>query len=272
MRSNLLRALWLACALFIASPGVAPLGAQPIAEKASTVAESAKVWPGHETEYEDFLRTAEVARIEEIPIGVMKPMRAYFKGNGLVESAAWKPIRPGLYSGYWESYKSEIAAYELDKLLGMSMVPVTVERKYDGATGAAVMWLKPVRMWKEAQGQQPSNNLWDNQVIRMKMFDNLIGNPDRNMGNLLVDPSWNLMLIDHSRAFIQDRKLRVPMTRVDSALWERMKALTEEGLIAHMDRWLGKAEIRAMLKRRDLMQAAIDKMVAERGAAAVFVQ
>ena len=41
--------------------------------------------------------------------------------------------------------KSEIAAHELDKLLGLNMVPPTVERRYKGDMGAAVMWCSPTK-------------------------------------------------------------------------------------------------------------------------------
>ena len=35
----------------------------------------------------------------------------------------------------------------------------------------------------------------------MTMFDNLIGNRDRNRRNMLRDTAWNLILIDQTRAF-----------------------------------------------------------------------
>ena len=37
-----------------------------------------------------------------------------------------------------ESYKAEIAAYKLDRMLDLHMVPPIVERKIDGKTGAAI--------------------------------------------------------------------------------------------------------------------------------------
>jgi hypothetical protein len=49
----------------------------------------------------------------------------------------WKPINPGQYSGRLESYKSDIAAYELYKFLGLGMIPTTVEREERGDVGAA---------------------------------------------------------------------------------------------------------------------------------------
>ena len=35
----------------------------------------------------------------------------------------------------------------------------------------------------------------------MRVFDELIANTDRNLGNMLIDRQWKLWLIDHSRAF-----------------------------------------------------------------------
>ena len=45
---------------------------------------------------------------------------------------AWKPLRPGYSKGFMESYKAEIAAYKLDRMLDMHMVPPIVERKHRG--------------------------------------------------------------------------------------------------------------------------------------------
>ena len=40
--------------------------------------------------------------------------------------------------------RAQIAAYELDKLLKMDMVPPTVERQVQGITGAATLWVEKV--------------------------------------------------------------------------------------------------------------------------------
>jgi hypothetical protein len=106
----------------------------------------------------------------------------------------------------------------------------------------------------------------------MKMFDNLIGNIDRNAGNLLVDAEWNLFLIDHSRAFISDTKLPTVMTRIDRGLWDRMLAVDEPTLTGAIGKWVDRSGIRAMLKRRDTMKTTIDGMLKTRPEALVFVR
>jgi hypothetical protein len=232
---------------------------------------SARIWEGRNAEFEAFIRDAPIDRFEIVPIGVTHPKRAYFKAGGLVESVAWKVLPPGRPNGYWESYKSEIAAYELDKLLGMGMVPVAVEKKWKVEKAAAILWLSPIHSWKEMQDKQKPAK-WVAQVARMKMFDDLICNRDRNAGNLLVDDDWNLFLIDHSRAFIDDKGLAVALEHVDRGLWTKMLTLDEASLTSAIGSWVDRSSIRSLIVRRDRMKTAIDALVKAKGEAAVFIQ
>ena len=264
-------ALTLACVAAFPTPAAAQGPAASAPALQTTAPLCARTWEGRHAEFEEFIRTAPIARMEEVPVGVTKPKRAYFKPDGLCGSIAWKVLPPGRPQGYWESYKSEIAAYELDKLLALNMVPPTVEKKWKGDTGAAILWLASVRTWKAAE-KEPTPPHWDVQAVRMKMFDNLIGNIDRNAGNLLIDTEWHLFLIDHSRAFTDTRRLPFPMARIDKTLWERMQALDEVTLTTTIGKWVDKGAIRAILARRDKMQEAIDKLLKTSSAAAVYIK
>ncbi len=232
------------------------------------------LWVGHEAEIEEALRTSRVERIEDLPVGVTKPKRAYFTAGGVVASATWKPLKPGLLGGYWESYKSEIAAYELDKLLGLQMVPPAVEREIKGEKGAAILWLDDAKEWKKNEpvtGPEPG---WSYQASRMKLFDQLIANIDRNSGNLMYDSAWHLLLIDHSRAFTDRTSFGgiSPVLTVDQFLWDRINGLTRESLVGALKPWLNERAIDAILKRREKMRADIQKNVAKLGEARVFLK
>jgi hypothetical protein len=104
------------------------------------------------------------------------------------------------------------------------------------------------------------------------MFDCLIGNGDRNKGNMLIDQAWNLYLIDHSRGFVPDRKLPQPslFQNVDRALWERMLALDEAVLTARLGNLLERRQIQTILQRRDAMKKHIDGLVAKQGEKVFF--
>ena len=114
--------------------------------------------------------------------------------------------------------------------------------------------------------------MWSLQLTRMKMFDLLIANIDRNQGNLIYDADWHLFLIDHSRAFIDKKDLKgiAPLGRVDRKLWEKMQALTIEDLDRGLDKWVGDKEKKALLTRRDLMAKNIQELIAKRGEKFVF--
>lgn len=260
-------------AVCLLATGAIVLTSVPITLAHQTAAEaaSAKTWLDRRETLEDYLRTAEVVKMEDIGLGVTKPRRAYLAPGGPLDRMAWKTIRPGIHQGFWESYKSEIAAYELDKLLGLDMIPPTVERRVKGDVGAAVMWISPTKSFKDLGGppSAPPDKLaaWNRQLIRAKMFDNLICNIDPNLGNWLVDSSWNL-----SRSFTTKKDMVHGMTRIDRELWDRMKMLTVESLTPALEKWIGSREIRAIIERRDRMQGVIDRLVAATSEAAVFVR
>lgn len=263
----------LAVCVVVALGHAAPSHAQAPPAAAAAGA-TTKTWVGRAAEFETYLKTAEVVKVEDIGVGVTKPKRAHLAPGGLCDSAAFKPIRPGMYGGFWESYKAEIAAYEIDKLLGLDMVPPTVEKRVNNDLGAAIQWVEQTRSFKQLGGvPQPPPAHFDSfnrQMARAKMFDNLIGNRDPNLGNWLVDPAWNLVLIDHTRALTNTSDRVHKLQRIDAALWEKMQGLTEEGLAAAVGNWLGSREIKAVLERRRRMAADIEQLVKEKGEAEVF--
>jgi hypothetical protein len=228
-------------------------------------------WVGHEDEFETALRDGKIAKMETVPIGVTKPQRAYLDG-GPIARFAWKPLPPGYKSGFMESYKAEIAAYKLDRMLELHMVPPIVERKVDGKLGAAVYWIENTKGWDAKSPPRGPEPGWSHQIVRMKMLDLLIGNIDRNQGNLLYDNDWHLLLIDHSRAFINKKDLKgmAELGSVDKALWAKMQALTFDSLKAGLGEWVNENELKAMVIRRDLMAKAIEQLVAKKGDGAVF--
>ena len=256
----------------------AVFAAQAPAQASASPAVDSRIWIGHATEIEDYLRTVPMEKLEDLSVGVTKPKKAHLPPGGPVQYLVWKMIPPGRYTGYWESYKSEIAAYELDKMLGLNMVPPTVEKEHRGERGAAIMWVSPSKSFQDMglKGapvappiQQAS---WARQLVKAKMFHNLIANVDPNLGNWLVDPAWNLILIDFSRCFTNTRDMPHALTRVDADLWDRMKGMTEESLTPTLGKLLGRGELRAILQRRDRMAKLIADLVKEHGEDFVFMR
>jgi hypothetical protein len=262
--------LGLVAALAVAGLFTPPQSISIVAQTAA--AACSKTWVGHEEEFEAAMKTNKIAKLETVPIGVTKPERAILDPSSPVARFAWKQLTPGYKNGFFESYKSEIAAYRLDQMLDLHMIPPIVERNIGGKNGAAVYWIENTKGWDKDHPPQGPEPKWSYQITRMKMLDLLIANIDRNQGNLLYDADWHLFLIDHSRAFIGKKDLKniAPLGRVDRVLWTKMEALTFESLKASIGEWVGDTELKAMIIRRDLMAAEIKKLVDKRGEAFIF--
>jgi hypothetical protein len=247
------------------SDAVEPLQAQSQAPAA------AAIWIGHEAEVETHLRDANVSHLEDIGTGVTNPQRGHLDSAQSFDSLVWKPIAPGRRAGHWESYKSEIAAYELDKLLRLQMVPPAVERQIDGEEGAAIIWLSGIKSVKQSGGKVPNGPVWSRAIRRMQTFDDLIGNPDRNGGNILIGRPGELILIDHSRAFVESSRLPWRIERVDADLWGRIQSLTREDLDRVLGPWMSGGAIDAVMERRARMTTDVDRLIAKNGRARVVV-
>ncbi|MDX1620962.1 MAG: SCO1664 family protein [Nitriliruptorales bacterium] len=105
-------------------------------------------------------------------------------------------------------YRREVAAYELDRLLGWGFVPVTVVRE-DGPMGRGAVQRyvphDPNRhyFWMLEQ----DDDALTAQLQRMVVFDILIDNADRKGGHVLLEDD-RVRLVDHGVSFHVERKLR----------------------------------------------------------------
>jgi hypothetical protein len=165
-----------------------------------------------------------------------------------------------------DTYKFNIAAYRLGKMLGLeSMIPPSIERKFEGTSGAFTWWVEDVSM-DEAQRQKqkidpPNKESFNRQYVIMQVFDNLIYNTDRNLTNILFDKEWRLWMIDHTRAFRTRSGLMDPkqLNMCDRQLLANMKALTYEKIKPQLSPYLREGEIQAILLRRDKIVAFFEK-------------
>jgi hypothetical protein len=213
-----------------------------------------------------FLLTAKVGRTRSAAQGITGTLRATLSDGSLTHDASIQSIDEskmtfqtamGMELNFRDSWKFDVAGYKLDRLLGLNMVPVSVERKHRGSSACFTWWVDDVLMLEldriKKKLQPPDVQTWNEQMEIVRVFDQLIFNTDRNLGNLVIDKRWRIWMIDHSRAFRMSHDIREPknLTRCDRALLAKMKELTEPQVTSAMGQYVTKSEIQAILARRD---------------------
>ena len=235
-------------------------------------------------EIETFLKTAKLGRLREIPIGVTVPLRTTLDNGTLRHDAAIQTadIREAAYTtprgtelNFRDSWKFNVAGYELAKMLELNMVPPYVERRVNGGPASLSWWVNDTMMERDRVQKKlspPDVGRWNDQTQAARLFHELIGNVDFNMTNTLITRDWRVWVIDFSRAFRLTKTLHHPdeVARVDRKLLANLRALTRETLQGTLGRWLSKAEIDAVIVRRDVLVGLFDKRIAAQGEAAVF--
>ena len=233
-------------------------------------------------EVEEFLRTARVIDVEAIPEGVTKPKKVLLEANGVQAHAKFgyndfkgqgEKLADGTTEMYFQdSYKADMAAYVLSRMLGMDMVPPAVTRQVQSQDGIVQIWIEGLtsyESWLKEEGNsgQPSSLYFQRQLKDMKTFDLLIRNIDRHSRNINWDDDWNLWLIDHTRSLAKDGTLRneKSFTGCSRALFEAMQGLSRGEVEAALNPYLGGFEIKALLKRRDKLVKLVQSQIKKQG-------
>lgn len=239
---------------------------------------------GERATWEAYLKTARIVGSLQItgPEAVTEPWKLTLSDGAVTRFGLWKNPE-GRLRGYLEGWKTEIAAYNLDKMLDLNMVPPTVERLFNEAPGSIQLWIESeMSLKKYLQGgveRPPSTDRnWNRAFYLQRAFDNLIANEDRHASNILITKDWRVILIDHSRCFRTTRRFTTgllysaqspggdrSMKELPRAFVEKIKALTFDSIKAAVGGTLTSDQVRATLKRRDLMLADIDRLVQKNG-------
>lgn len=237
--------------------------------------------------WEELLKTAPILRSEEIGEGVTKPYAVYLKNGDAQQKACWKNPS-GIQQGFLEGWQYEIAAYQLDKLVGLDMIPPTVEREFEGKKGALSYWATTEYSLLQVQEQKIDQPKWAApQIEKMKYltraWDCLVANEDRTQQNVRYTKDWRTILIDHSRSFRSSKEFAdrlmfgvngikkfadgrpILFRRLPRSFVEKVKALDFPSIKTAVGPYLTDKEIEAVLKRKTLLVAEVDAMVKESG-------
>lgn len=229
---------------------------------------------------EAFLKTARVVSMKELGEGATRPVKVILDDGKTRLPAIFKtvdvlmktPSRFGDESAqeYSDSYKYEIAAYELDKLLHLHMLPVIVERTIDGKRGSIREWIDDVMPHYGHGNPPPDMDRERDWIHTVWLFDYLIYNADRRVHNLLIGSKWNPVLIDHTMVFTTFEKPFRPMYRFPREVIANLRTLDQAAAKKVLGRYLRSNQIDALMRRRQIILDRVDRQVAARGEAEVL--
>jgi len=234
-------------------------------------------WPDREA-IEHFLREAKITERKKLGEGITNPEKVTLELDGVVGNAIFKKVDKD-----HDSWRSEVAAYELDKVLGLGMVPPTVPRSVKGRKGCLQLWVTGTVMAK-FEGEFPDVEKWHEQVSVMWLFDDLIANIDRHLNNAMVSPDYQLMLIDNSKTFRYQKTLLNDLngsgtgthakfwnvayddaresyeTRYPASLIERLQRVSEDEIEKAIKPYIWGQNRDLVLERRELILRRLDEL------------
>ncbi|NIM58669.1 MAG: hypothetical protein GTO16_06965 [Candidatus Aminicenantes bacterium] len=227
-------------------------------------------------ELENYLRTAKI--VSKRRAGGRGENWIISLDDGKISSYAFYKLldetRPEAPIG--DSYKYGIAAYELDKLLDLGLVPPVVEREIEGRKGSLQIFIEgalyeSVRRMKNIKPPEPEKfkNIMEDLIV----FENLTWSPsycgERELDDILImqREDWKVWRVDFSEAFPPSPEL-IPgceITGCSKRLCENLIKLNDEAIKAKLKPYLNDEEMSMLLRRKKLIVEKIKKLIAEEG-------
>ncbi len=260
---------------------------------AAAAAQTGLAGPADHARWLSFLQTAKIGESTQMggADAVTNPWKLGLSKDGQTRYGLWKDIDTS--EGRADRWRYDVAAYRVDVLLGLDMVPPTVERRFQGRPGSIQLWMEGTETLKArtARGAgipDSGKEEWNRKAYIQRVFDSLIANDDRNANNILVDGQGRMMLIDHSRAFPVGKPfaerlvfgagglMRAPdgspylFPKLPRALVDKLRALDAKSVKAAVKGSLNGKEIEVLLRRRDLILEEVEALVREKGEAEVL--
>ena len=184
------------------------------------------------------------------------------------------------------NYKFNVAAYELDKLLGLNLVLPSVERRVNGRPASVIWWVDSFAMNeldRRRNGIEPPDpDGWGRQVQAVRVFDEVISNTYRDTApplylntvwdNLLITTDWSIWLTDHTGAFRTRRDLQDPdsLVRCPRIVLGKLRTLNKDLLHQALGRYLSAKQLAALEVRRVLLVRHFDHQIKRKGEANVL--
>ena len=248
------------------------------AEKPAPIPEASAAGNGPQTaaEIEEFLKTSIPLVVVPGTAGRTEPWRVRLESNGVLRWAQFKYINRPRPEAIPDSFKYEIAAYELDKYLGLGLVPPAVPRTIKDTIGSLQMFIENAMRESDRKRESipPINPEAHAQAIAdLRVFENLVYDVCGNDKDTLIQKdTGKVYRVDFSEAFAPENGT-IPgceIRRSSRKLYQGLLDWDKERVAALLTPYLNEEEIRALNARRDSIVRMIQDEICARGESEVL--
>lgn len=190
--------------------------------------------------------------------------------------ALFKPINDPRPARLPESYKYELAAYALDKLLDFQKIPSVIKREIEDTWGSLQIRVENcfgLDVQRIKNISPPDPQVFENTLEEINVFENLVYCIRDELDDILIhEDSWNIYRVDFSEAFeptpdlIPEQKI----TRCSKKLFQNLQELSDDVIKARLKTYLNDEEISALLSRKAFIVKTLKKLIEAKGEAAVL--
>lgn len=226
---------------------------------------------------ENYLKTARIVAINKSTVGGRTAPWIISLDDGKTRlRAIFKHVNRQRPSILPDSYKYELAGYELGRLLGLDITPLAVEREINGLKGSLQLLIEDSmteNYRKRRNIEPPDPKAFENTLEEIKIFENLVYDECLDRDDILIQESdWKVWRVDFSEAFSPTLEL-IPgceIRRCSKNLYNNLQKMDEKLIESKLKSYLNDEEIRALVERKNLIIEKIKKLIEEKGEEAVL--
>ena len=230
-----------------------------------------------QAELERFLKAAEISEISKGAMGGRSDSwRVELKLNTTFKKGVFKFIDRARPLRLAQSYKYELAAYELSKLLGIDIIPPVVPKTVDKQKGSLQIFMENCITEDKRRPKKlepPNPKAFNNALEEINVFENLTYCPREDLGDILIHlNTWRVYRVDFMEAFdpLPELLPDVELSRCSIRLYKSLQNVSPKSINLTLSPYLNAAEIASLLERRALILKRLDSLINDKGRDAVL--
>ncbi len=246
---------------------------------ALTAGAGARAFEGFPTNQaaEAFLLKASVVSIEkDVQPGRTLPWVVTLEKDGIRAKAVFRYVHRPRPHPLAHSFRYELAAYELSKLLELDIVPPTVARTIEGLPGALQLFIDgsvSEHDFARTGAVPPDPRLLRNSLNTVRLFEGLAGDACGDKDDTFIHTdTWQARRVDLAEAFPPTAALSedCAIERCPKSLYEKLLRMDPASTKKRLKAWLSDGEIDALCARKGQIVTALMELIKSRGEASVL--